>query len=106
MRDLSHAKVKFRSGFFTPFRLNMGLLFLLLALSLTYVFSVNSIATANYQIKKISNQLSNLDAQHNDLELKNSTLQSVTTIQAETSQLDFVPTTSMTYLRDDSFALK
>lgn len=106
MRDLSHSKIQTRNTFFTSFRINIGLLAFLMLLSLVYVFSLNSISTANFQIKKLSNQLSVLEEDHKNLELQNSTLQSVTSIQAQTSHLNFVPATGIKYLRDEAVALR
>jgi hypothetical protein len=104
MRDLSqnNSQSKNRSNF----KINAGLFFLIISLSLVYIFSANTMATTGFQIKRLSSQLTDLEEQHKKLELQNSTLQSVSTIQQKTASLNLVPSTNITYLKDDNVALK
>ncbi|MBX4204873.1 MAG: hypothetical protein KW788_01635 [Candidatus Doudnabacteria bacterium] len=107
MRDLSHQNTQPKTHHnSTNLQVNLGLLSLTLMLALVYIFSANAMATTGFQIKKLSVELSDLEAQHKKLELENSTLQAVSTIQQKTAQLNFVPSTSVSYIKDDNFALK
>lgn len=107
MRDLSQTNIQTHSkSQVTALAINIGLASAILGLGLIYVFSVSAMATTNYRIKKLSYELSDLEAQHKKLELQNSTLQSVSTIQQETALLNFVPASSVTYIKDDNFALR
>jgi cell division protein FtsL len=104
MRDLSqnNSQSKNRSNF----KINAGLFFLIISSALVYIFSANTMATTGFQIKRLSSQLTDLEEQHKKLELQNSTLQSVSTIQQKTASLNLVPSTNITYLKDDNVALK
>jgi hypothetical protein len=106
MRDLSQVNNVKKGRWINNFRVNASLVTLIAILGLAYIFSVNSIATAGFKIKKMSTDLANLQSQNQKLQLQNSTLQSVTYIQQETASLNLVPTTDITYLKDDNFALK
>lgn len=90
----------------TAFRVNLVLFSLILISGLVYIFSINAMATQGFRTKKLTSDLANLETQHKKLELQNSTLQSVATIQEDTSHLNFVPASNITYLKDDNFALK
>lgn len=108
MRDLSYTlsdKPTKRSKA-SPYVINIGIIACILFLTLTYLFSLNAMTTQAFKIKQLNLQLSKLEAEHNSLELENSNLQSVTTIEAQTRKLNFIPTTSITYIKDDNVALK
>jgi cell division protein FtsL len=94
------------NSFFTPFRVNLILLVSIFSLALVYFFSINTMATQGFAIKQLSTQLNELEAQHKKLELEHSKLQSVSTLEQISTQLNFVPSTNITYIKDDSFALK
>jgi uncharacterized membrane protein len=106
MRDLSHNNLEDKPNNFRVIRVNLGLLSIILVLGLVYIFSVNSMATEGFQIKKLSSQMTELEADHKKLELQNSSLQSVSAIQQKTASLNLVPATTITYLKDDNVALK
>jgi hypothetical protein len=109
MRDLSQTiattSYKKTEGI-TALQINFALCLLLVAVGLVYLFSVNTMATEGYRIKQLSAQISKLEEEHKGLELQSSTLQSVSTIQSESTLSNFVPATNVTYIKDDSFALK
>lgn len=108
MRDLSHtiSQKPSKSSHISPYVINVGIGVCTLTLALTYLFSINSMATQGYKIKQLNTQLTKLEAERNSLELQNSNLQSVSSIQEKTQKLNFVPTTNVTYIKDDNFALR
>ncbi|HEX5430223.1 MAG TPA: hypothetical protein VFX17_04070 [Patescibacteria group bacterium] len=99
------AHENFRKPKITVLRTNLCLLAIILAMGAVYVYGTISMATENFNTKKLSAQISDLEDQHQKLELQNSSLQSVSTLQAESVQLDFVPAGKITYLKADNVAL-
>jgi hypothetical protein len=110
MRDLSHAieNTNYRkvNVSFSVIHLNYILGVLVVLISLTYLFTINTMATEGFRIKQLSKQITILEEEHKRLELENSKLQSVTTIQEQSMNWNFVPSTNITYIKDDSYALK
>lgn len=106
MRYFSRTHTQSKKSFINSKTVNLGLLFLVLISAATYIFTANSIATANFQIRKLDSELASLEEIHKSLELENSNLQSVSTIQKETEHLGLIPTTNFTTLRADNVALK
>jgi cell division protein FtsL len=107
MRFFSHNNSQLnKKSLLSEFGVNLALLSAILFFGLVYIFSLNATATQGFKIKKLSAELSDLETQHKKLELQNSALQSISTIQAETAHLNFVPASNVTYIRDDNFALK
>ena len=110
MRDLSsnitQPKQRKSRGFISTHAVNIFFLLSIAGLGLVYFFSVNELATQGLQIKKVNAQINELEAEHKKLELQNSSLQSVSSTQEASRQLNFVPVTNISYLKDDSFALK
>ena len=105
MRDLSqHHSIKKSS--LSIYKINIGLSALTALFGLVYLFSLSAQSSQGFTIKKISAQIDDLQTQNKKLQLQNSTLQSVTTLQQEAVNFDFVPVTSVSYLKEDNVALK
>jgi cell division protein FtsL len=85
---------------------NTALLVGLVLLGFGYLFIINSLGTKGYEIRKVEQQIANLEAQKNSLQLDASNLQSIDKIQSNAQQLNFVPSTNVTYIKDPNFALK
>jgi cell division protein FtsL len=98
---------KTKSGSITQTQIiNMILLAGLILLGFGYLFVINSLGTKGYEIRKVEQQIANLEAQKNTLQLDAANLQSIDKIQSNAQQLNFVPSTSVTYIKDANFALK
>ena len=110
MRDLSYTlgQTTTKNSLFTvsAFQINLVLVTCIVLLSLAYLFTINGMASAGMKIKKLDSTITQLELDHNKLELQNSSLQAVSTIQEATAKFNFVPTTNVSYIKDDNFALK
>jgi hypothetical protein len=109
MRDLSQTLNPTQTKTFykfTAFQVNLGLLLTVIVFGLVYLFTINSLATAGMQIKQLNAKISQLDEDHKKLELEASSLQSVSNLQQVTSNQNFVPSTTVSYIKDDNFALR
>lgn len=110
MRDLSLAistiSLKRGKSSASVHRLNMAILASTVILGLVYLFTISTLATKGYEIKKLEQQLHVLEVEQKSLQLQASDLQSINHIQAEVQRLNFVPVASITYLKDSDFALK
>jgi cell division protein FtsL len=110
MRDLSlslsSAFPKRKSKSFSVNRLNLSLLSGMVMIGMVYLFTVSSMGTKGYEIKKLEENVRQLRDVQKNLQLQVSDLQSITHIQSEVQQLNFVPAASVTYLKDPDFALK
>ena len=112
MRDLSLALPQIGWGkrktktFHSSFQLNLILLSLILVLGLSYLFMVNSLGTKGYEIRKLDQQVRAIEAEQKNLQVEASDLESINHIQSQAQKLNFVPSTSVTYLKDSDFALK
>lgn len=112
MRDLTLAipqgfsKRKTKNILSTTAQINLLLLIAILLLSGAYLFFVNSIGTKGYEIKKLEQQLGQLEFQQKKLQVQASDLQSITAIQQQAQKLNFVPAQNPTYLKDHDYALK
>ena len=111
MRDLSLAipagvsRRKTKSAV-SSYRLNLAIIASSMILGLVYLFVVNSLGTKGYQIRKLEEQVRVIESDQKNLQLQASDLQSINRIQAEAKQLNFVPNSNVTYLKDADFALK
>jgi energy-coupling factor transporter transmembrane protein EcfT len=109
MRDLSHINsepTKKSYKLTHTYSLNLGLLISTGILVITYIFIANNLATMNLSIRKLNSQIADLEATHKQLDLQNSSLQSMASIQQVSQQLNFVPVTNVSYIKSDNFALK
>ena len=110
MRDLTLAfasapKRKTKSSLSTR-TLNLSLLSAIVFFTLLYLFQVNFLSTAGYQIRKLEQQIRVLESEQKTLQLESSDLQSISRVQTEAKKLNFVPATNAVYLKDTDFALK
>ena len=107
MREFSHIDSQPKKYKQThTYSINLGLLITTGILVATYIFVANNLATMNLQIRKLNSQISDLTVAHKELDLQNSTLQSMTNIEQVSQQLNYVPVSNVSYIKDGSFALK
>jgi cell division protein FtsL len=111
MRDLSLAipvgfsKRKTKSTV-SSYRLNLAIIASTMILGLVYLFVVNSLGTKGYQIRKLEEQVQAIASDQKSLQLQASDLQSINRIEAQAKQLNFVPNSNVTYLKDPDLAIK
>lgn len=86
--------------------LNLSLLAAILVFGLFYLFEINSLGTKGYEIKELGQQLQQLEQDQKNLQIQASDRQSINLIQQQAQQLNFVPATSVTYLKNSDYALK
>ena len=110
MRDLTLAfpqtQIKRKAGNISSYHLNVSILAAILLLTLTYLFVVTGLGTKGYEIRKLEQSVRILQEDQKQLQIQSSDLQSITRIQIEAQKLNFVPATSVTYIKDSDFALK
>jgi cell division protein FtsL len=87
-------------------QLNLAILAAIGILAVTYLFVVTSLGTRGYEIRNLEQQVRTLQETQKHLQLQSSDLQSITRIQTDAAKFNFVPSTSVTYLKDSDFALK
>jgi len=87
-------------------RWNLAILTSILILGLAYLFQINSLGTKGYQIKNLEQKIKTLEAEHKQLEVHSSTLMSITRIQQEARNRNFVPAVGVHYIQDGDFALR
>jgi cell division protein FtsL len=112
MRDLSLAlsqplfrkKTKGDSSSFT--HLNLALLALIVTFGFLYLFQINSLGTRGYEIRQMEQKIKVLQAENKGLQIQSSSLSSITQIQKAAENLNMVPATNVTYLKEADFALK
>lgn len=110
MRDLSLAissappKKKTKSG--STYVLNLSIIAAIALIGLVYLFTVNALSTKGYEIKKLDQELTNLEKEQKALQLQVSDLQSINRIKADAQLLNFVPANNVTYIKDSDFALR
>ncbi|OGE73691.1 MAG: hypothetical protein A3I07_01740 [Candidatus Doudnabacteria bacterium RIFCSPLOWO2_02_FULL_42_9] len=110
MRDLSLAipvfsKKKSRS-FVSTYILNLSTIAAIFLIGFVYLYSVNALSTKGYEIRKLDQQLTNLQKEQKALQLQVSDLQSINRIKSDAQLLNFVPASNVTYLKDSDVALK
>ena len=86
--------------------LNMFLLILTFLLGIIYLFTVNSLSTKGYDIKKLQQSIAELEIEQKNLQVQTYELQSINRIQTEATKLNFVPAVNVTYIKDADYALK
>jgi len=62
--------------------------------------------TKGYEIRRLEQQVRQVESEQKNLQIKASDLQSIDRIQTNAQSLNFVPATNITYLKDSDFALK
>ena len=112
MRDLTFAleqgysDTKRKTNSKSVYTWNLALIAGIVLLVLTYVFEINSLGTQGYTIKKLETRIKQLESEQKQLEVQESSLRSITRIQQEATNRNFVPSSGVTYLKTDDFALK
>ncbi len=86
--------------------LNLSMLSAIIFFGLLYLFQVNSMGTKGYEIRRLEQQVRQVESEQKNLQIKASDLQSIDRIQSNAQSLNFVPATNVTYLKDSDFALK
>lgn len=87
-------------------RLNLILLAAILLLGLGYLFTINALGTKGYEIKRVESRLQNLENEQKNLQIQSGNLQSINQIQGQATAVNFVPVTSVIYIKDGNFAFK
>ena len=87
-------------------RWNMILVACTLVFGATYLFEINSLSTKGYEIRQLERKIKEMETEQKHLEVQAANLQSINRIQQEAKKLNFVPTGSVTYIKDSDFALK
>jgi cell division protein FtsL len=86
--------------------LNLSLLIAIVFFGILYLFEVNDLGTKGYQIRNLEQQVRQVEENQKNLQIQTSDLQSIDRIQQQAQILNFVPSTTITYLKDSDFALK
>jgi len=77
----------------------MLLLALLVGSMLFYLIQVNNFSTTGYAINRLQSQISQLQDQHDKLQVQAAQLQSIDQIQSDPGVVNMVPVTHMTYIQ-------
>ena len=89
-----------------PNKLGMLIVIFLTLFGLMYLFQVNSLATTNYDIKKLERQLLDLKETNKRFELEAAHLKSIQSVEETVKTLNLVPSGSVRYVQDSGYALK
>lgn len=116
MRDLTIAlsqaqsaacgKKKTKNGSSPVLIWNIGILVSILSFGAMYLFQINSLGTKGYAIRNLEVKIKQLETEKKHLEVKTSSLKSITRIEQEAISSNFVPASNVTYIKDPGFALK
>jgi hypothetical protein len=93
------------SGSLSVKTLNLSLLCGIALFGLVYLFQVNAMGTKGYDIRGLEQQVREVQEQQKNLQMEASNLQSIDLIETHAKQLNFVPSTNVTYLKDSDFAI-
>ncbi len=85
--------------------LNLSILSAIVLFGLVYMFEINTLGTKGYEIRKLEQQVREIQNDQKNLQIEASSLQSIDLIQEQATKLNFVPSTNVTYLKDSDFAL-
>jgi len=77
-----------------------------LLLGFGYLFTISSLGTKGYEIKRVETRLEAEEYEQQTLQIQSSDLQSINQIQGQAAAGRFVPVTNVTYIKDANFALK
>jgi cell division protein FtsL len=88
------------------FALNLSLVAMIVAFGFLYLFQINSLGTRGYEIRQMEQKIKILQADNKELQIKSSSLSSITKIQKDAEVLGMVPATNVTYIKDAGFALR
>lgn len=112
MRDLSLAlaqplfRKKTKSDPASVSHLNLALVALIVTFGFLYLFQINSLGTRGYEIRQMEQKIKVLQTENKSLQIQSSSLSSITQIQKEAENLNMVPASNVTYLKEADFALK
>ena len=112
MKDLSLAlsqplfKKKSKTNPIFVMRINLVLVALIALFGFLYLFQINALGTRGYEIRQTEQRIKVLQAENKVLQIKSSSLSSITQIQKDAETLNMVPASDVTYLKDNGFALK
>ncbi|MBI2356409.1 MAG: hypothetical protein HYV13_04365 [Candidatus Doudnabacteria bacterium] len=98
-------KIKTKAKY-SIWHLNIVLLFAVLIFGVAYFIEINSLSTKGYKIKQLEQKIKTLEMENKHLEVQASNLQSISRVQEQAIELNFVPIGNATYLKDSDFALK
>ncbi|OGE79915.1 MAG: hypothetical protein A2660_00470 [Candidatus Doudnabacteria bacterium RIFCSPHIGHO2_01_FULL_45_18] len=90
----------------STYRWNIAILAAILLIGVLYFFTVNSLGTKGYAIRKLEQQILVLEESQKNLQMQATESQSINRIKANAQKLNFVPATNVAYLKDFDFALK
>lgn len=102
-KGVTKKKVKNPSG---VLKWNIAILISILSFGALYLFQINSLGTKGYVIRNLEVKVKQLEAQNKHLEVKSSSLMSITRIEQEAASRNFVPASHITYIKDAGVALK
>lgn len=112
MRDLSLAlaqplfRKKTKGDPASFVHLNLALLALIVACGFLYLFQINALGTRGYEIRQMEQKIKVLQTENKSLQIQSSSLSSITQIQKAAENLNMVPASNVTYLKEADFALK
>jgi len=104
--QIRSATARRKSGAHSVVYWNVAILACLVLISFLYLVQLNLLGTKGYQINKLEIMVKQLEVEQKYLEVEASSLQSINRIQTESSKLNYVPTTNVSYIKDSDFALK
>ena len=87
-------------------KFNFMLVVGIVLLGLGYSFTISSLGTKGYEIKRVESRLQAIENEQKSLQIQSSDLQSINQIQNQATLGQFVPVTQVTYIKDANFALK
>lgn len=92
----------------SPTALNVIVIVLLIILGTAYLVQINQTATSGFAVKDMNQKISQLEEQHQKLELEIADLQSLQNIQSASDRLQLVSHTKLDYIQptDGAVALE
>ena len=90
----------------STYRWNLAILVSSVALGLVYLFTINTLGTKGYEIRKLEQEVKLLSEQQKTMQMEASDMQSINRISDEAQKLNFVPASNVSYLKAADFALK
>ncbi|MGE5298148.1 MAG: hypothetical protein ACM3KM_03220 [Acidobacteriaceae bacterium] len=85
---------------------NLAILISIVALGMTYLFQINSLGTKGYNIRSLETKIKQQEADRKQLEVTSSSLKSITRIEQEAKNKNFVPVSKANYIGADNYAMR